>query len=185
MGREAVGAGGPAQQCLSAGQRVCTANGAVKVEELTRDGGFQAVCYEHGARRFVLRKAVAAAAGRKPVLRLHTDKGPFDLTADQLVILESGASLPVAELTPGTRLCACTLKPQTDYRVISGDSDNKFAVDHLTAADCAVVNWYPAPSVETLGEAEVYKIELTEGGQSHALVWSAGPGGGFGIAIAG
>ncbi len=185
MGRESTGYA-VAGECIAAGQRICTTNGAVKVADLARSAGFQAVCYDHGARRFTLRKATAAVAGRKQVMRLHTDKGSFDLTPDQRLVLQSGDTRAAAELTPGTRLCACALKPQSDYRLTSGDSgDQRFDLDHLTAADCAVSNWYPSPSIENLGEAEVYSIELAEPGQSTVMIWTVGPGGGAGVAISG
>jgi hypothetical protein len=176
----------PGNQCLAARQQVCTVNGAVGVETLAKSGSFQAICYDHAARRFVLRNATASQAGRKNVIRLHTDKGSFEMSTDQLVILQSGETTQsAAELTPGARLSGFALTPQTDYRLTSGDSGSKhFDLDHLTTADCAVANWYPVPSVDALGEADVYQVELAAGGQSNLLIWTVGPGGGIGIAIA-
>jgi hypothetical protein len=106
-----------AARCLGAGQRVCTAKGAVAVEELAKGGGFEAICYDSSMRRFVTKAAKASAAGPKAVIRLHTDKGPFELTPDQPVIMEEGGVLAAGELTPGTRLCACTVKPELGYLV--------------------------------------------------------------------
>jgi hypothetical protein len=186
MATETVGPACPAGHCLAAGQRVCTAKGAVSVETLAKSGTFQAVCYDLDARRFVMRSASASAAGRKGVIRLHTDKGAFELTTDQLVILQSGATQPAGELIPGARLSGFALKPQTDYRVTSQDSGNAhFDLAHLTTADCAVANWYPVPSIDALGEADVYQFELGPGTRSNVLIWAEGPGGGIGIAIAG
>jgi hypothetical protein len=183
MGRESTGYA-VAGECIAAGQRVCTANGVVNVADLAKSGGFQAVCYDHAARRFVLRNATASQAGRRNVIRLHTDKGSFEMTADQLVILQPDQTQSAAELIPGARLSGFALTPQTDYRVTSGDSgDQRFDLEHLTTADCAVANWYPSPSIENLGEAEVYSIELAEPGQSNVLIWTVGPGGGAGLAI--
>lgn len=186
MGSEDVSA--PAQpigRCLAAGQRVCTAKGAVTVEELARSA-FEAICYDRSTRRYVTRTAKAAPAGRKPVVRVHTDKGPFDLTPDQPVILQDGELLMAGELDPGTRLCACTVKPELGHLVTSADFGKEILDrDHLTEADCAVTNWYPVPSVEALGESEVYQVEIAGGGaQSNVVVWTIGPGGGIGIAIA-
>ncbi len=179
------GLDGPAGHGLAAAQRVCTAKGAVSAEELARGGGFEAICYDPRTRRYVIRPATASAAGRKAVIRLHTDKGSFDLTADQPVILASGALLPAGELTPGTRLCGCAVKPELEYRVRSEDfGHERLDLDHLTEADCAVANWYPAPSVEDLGEAAVYTVEIAAGGgQANVVVWTVGPGGGIGIVI--
>lgn len=180
----------PARHCLAAGQRVCTARGAVAVEELAKGGGFEAICYDRNARRYVARTAKAIAAGRKAVIRVHTDKGPFDMTADQSMILEHGDLLAAGELTPGTRLCACMVKPELGYLVTSADfGKERLDLDHLTEADCAVANWYPVPSVEARGEADVYQVEIAAGGtQPNVLVptviWSVGPGGGIGITIA-
>ncbi len=163
---------------------MCTVKGAVSVETLAKNGTFQAVCYDHAARRFVLRNATASLAGRKDALRLHTDNGAFEMTADQLVILQSGQARAAAELQPGARLSGFALKPQPDFRLTSGDSGgDHFDLDHLTTADCAVANWYPVPSVEALGEADVYKVDLAAGDQSNLLIWRMGPGGGIGIAI--
>jgi hypothetical protein len=191
MGCEGVSAPGkPAARCLAAGQRVCTVKGAVAIEELAKGAGFEAICFDPNARRYVARTAKAAAAGRKAAIRVHTDKGSFDMTPDQSVILEHGESLAAEELTPGTRLCACTVKPELDYRVTSADfGKERLDLDHLTEADCAVANWYPVPSVEALGEADVYTVEIAAAGAQAgvvvpAIIWTVGPGGGIGIAIA-
>jgi|SRR5579875_1914661 hypothetical protein len=178
----------PTAGCLAAGQRVCTSKGAVAVEDLAKGAGFEAICFDPKRRRYVARPARAAATGRKMVIRVHTDKGSFAMTPDQTVFLEHGAPLSAEELTPGTRLCACTVKPQLDDRVSSADfGKERLDMDHLTQADCAVANWYPVPSVEVLGEAEVYAVEV-EGtgaptGAAPAIIWAVGTGGGIGIAI--
>ncbi len=188
---ESVSAPGkPAARCLAAGQRVCTVKGTVAVEELAKAAGFEAICFDPRARRYVARTAKAAAAGRKAVLRVHTDKGPFAMTPDQSIILQHGESLAAEQLTPGTPLCACIVKPQLDYRVSSADfGHERLDLDHLTEADCAVANWYPVPSVEALGEADVYTVEIAPAGAQAgvvvpAIIWTVGPGGGIGIAIA-
>jgi hypothetical protein len=155
------------------------------VEELAK-GDFEAICFDRGTRRYITRTAKAAPAGRKAVVRVHTDKGPFDLTPDQAVILQDGELLAAGALDPGTRLCACTVKPELGYLVTSADFGKAVLDrDHLTEADCAVANWYPVPSVEALGEAEVYQVEVAGGGaQPNVVVWTIIPGGGIGISIA-
>ncbi len=191
MGAERMSAvAKPPRQCLAAGQRVCTSKGAVAVEELAKGGGFELICYEPNTRRYVSRSAKAAPAGRKAVIRMHTDKGRFEMTPDQAVILQDGDALAAGELTPGIRLCACMVKPELDYRVTSADfGKERLDLDHMTEADCAVANWYPVPSVEAVGEAEVYALEIAAGGGQPgaaipAVIWTVGPGGGIGIAIA-
>jgi precorrin-6B methylase 2 len=48
-----------------------------------------------------------------------------------------------------------------------------------------VSNWYPVPSIDDLGEKEVYTIEIAAGGaQPNVVIWTVGAGGGIGIAIA-
>jgi hypothetical protein len=190
----------PGGRCLAADQRVGTSRGAVTVEELAKGAGFEAISYDRKAQRYVARPARARATGRKQMVRLHTDKGRFELTADQPVVLETGESRPAAELTPGTRLCACEVKPELGNLVKSEDvGKERVDLAHLTAADCAVANWYPAASVERIGEAEVYQVEIeggptnrtgTEAGATAAqgpaanvVVWSIGPGGGIGIVV--
>jgi hypothetical protein len=184
-----VAARSPAR-CLAAGQQVCTSRGAVVVEELAKGSGFEAICYDPKTLRYVSQPARVRSAGRKPVVRLHTDKGKFELTSDQPVVLQEGNSRLAAELTPGTRLCACEAKPELGYLVRSEDQ-GKEQVDlpHLTPADCAVANWHPAPSVENLGEAEVFQVEIVAPGEksqppvANVVVWASGPGGGVGIAV--
>jgi hypothetical protein len=172
-------------RCVAAGQRIGTAKGAVTVEQLAA-GAFEAICYDSGTRRFLTKSAKVSSAGRKAVVRLHTDKGPFEMTAEQRVLLENGGSLVAGELTPGTRLRACEVKPEVGYLVRSADFGREHLdLEHLTPADCAVANWYPVPSVDQLGEAEVYMVEVTAGGaQPNVVLWTVGPGGGIGIAIA-
>jgi len=177
-------------RCLAAGQKVCTSRGAAAVEELAKGAGFDAICYDPKTQRYVTQPARARSAGRKPVVRLHTDKGKFELTSDQPVVLQNGNFRLAAELTPGTRLCACEAKPELGYLVRSADQGKeKVDLAYLTAADCAVANWYPAPSVESLGEAEVFQVEIVAPGDksppqvANVVVWAAGPGGGVGIAV--
>jgi hypothetical protein len=180
-----IGQANPAGRCLAAEQRVCTAKGAVAVEQLATTG-FDAICYDNTLRRYVSRAAKASAAGRKLVIRLHTDKGAFAMTPDQRVILENGGLMAAGELTPGTRLCACEVKPELGHLVTTADfGRERLDLEHLTPADCAVPNWYPVSSVDRLGEAEVFTVEISPGvGQPNVLVWTVGPGGGIGIAIA-
>jgi hypothetical protein len=177
-------------RCLAAGQQVCTSRGAVAIEELAKGSGFEAICYDPKAQRYVTQPARARSVGRKPAVRLHTDKGKFELTSDQPVVLRDGNSRLAAELTPGTRLCACEAKPELGYLVRSEDQ-GKDHIDlaHLTPADCAVANWYPVQSVESLGEAEVFQVEIVAPGEksqpplANVVVWANGPGGGVGIAV--
>jgi hypothetical protein len=175
----------PAGHCLAAAQRVCTVKGALPIQQLT-GSSFDAICYDNTARRYVSRAAKASTAGRKPLIRLHTDKGPFEMTPDQPVVLEHGGLLPAGELIAGNRLCACEVKPELGYLVRSADFGHEHLdLEHLTAADCAVTNWYPVPSIDNLGEAEVYTVEIGTGGaRSNLVIWSVGPGGGIGIVIA-
>ncbi|HKD67880.1 MAG TPA: hypothetical protein VKB84_13630 [Candidatus Binataceae bacterium] len=185
MGFEAMSA--PAAQirrCLAAGQRVCTAKGAIAVEDLAR-AGFEAICFDSGTRRYVAKAAKAVSAGRKALVRLHTDKGAFDLTPDQTVVLQTGELAAAGQLTPGTRLCACAVKPEVGYLVTSADfGRERLDLVHLTEADCAIANWYPVPSVEALAEAEAYSVEIGEGALPNVVIWTIGPGGGIGIVVA-
>jgi hypothetical protein len=182
---------GRTARCLAPGQQVCTTRGPVSIEQLATAGAFEAVCYDPATQRYLARPARAQAAGRKPTVRVHTDQGRFDLTSDQQVMLEAGGFEMAAELTPGTRLCACTVKPEPGNLVTSKDLE-KIVVDlaHLAAAECAIANWYPVPSVETLGLADVYKVEI-EGAaavgdserEPNFVAWTSGPGGGIGIVV--
>lgn len=186
MGSEGMSAPAlPIGRCIAAGQRVCTAKGAITIEELARST-FEAICFDFSTRRYIIRPATAASAGRKAVIRVHTDKGPFDLTPDQPVILQDGELLAAGELDPGARLCACTVKPELGDLVTSADFGKEILDrDHLTEADSAVANWYPVPSIDSLGEVEVYQIEVQGGGvRPNVIVWILGPGGGIGIAVA-
>jgi hypothetical protein len=177
-------------RCLAAGQQVCTSRGAVAVEELAKGSGFDAICYDPKTQRYVTQPARVRSVGRKAAVRLHTDKGKFELTSDQRVVLQDGNFRLATELTPGTRLCACEAKPELGYLVRSEDQ-GKEQVDlaHLTPADCAVANWYPVPSVESLGEAEVFQVEIVAPGErsqppvANVVAWASGPGGGVGIAV--
>ncbi len=172
-------------RCLASGQQVCTARGAVAVEELAKGGGFEAICFDSGSHRYVARPARARAAGRKPAVRLHTDQGSFALSSDQPVVLEAGQTRPAQELTPGTKLRACTVKPELGNLVTSADvGKTRIDLSHLTAAECAIANWYPVPSVDDLGDLEVYQVEI-EGGvsdtkaagrESNFVAWTTGPG---------
>jgi hypothetical protein len=179
-------------RCLASGQQVCTARGAVAVEELAKGGGFEAVCFDSGNRRYITRSARARAAGRKPAVRLHTDQGSFALSSDQAVVLEAGQTRPAKELTPGTRLRACTVKPELGNLVTSADVGKaRIALSHLTGAECAIANWYPVPSIDDLGDLEVYQVEIeagaadtkAAGSDSNFVAWTTGPGGGIGIVI--
>ncbi|MGO9062193.1 MAG: hypothetical protein ACLQU2_33250 [Candidatus Binataceae bacterium] len=180
-----------AGRCLAAGQQVYTARGAVAVEVLAKGGGFEAVCFDRNARCFVARAARASAAGRKPAVRLHTDKGSFALSSDQPALLEDGQICLASELTPGTRLRACTVKPELGNLVTSADvGKERIDLSHVAAADCAVANWYPVPSVDALGDLEVYQVEIESGtaddkarGAANFVAWTTGPGGGIGIVI--
>ena len=170
-----------AGHCLAAAQRIFTVKGAVPIHQLT-GGSFDAICYDNTARRYVSRAAKASTAGRKPLIRLHTDKGPFEMTPDQPVVLEHGDLLPAGELIPGKLLCACEVKPELGDLVLgdlvrSADFGHEHLdLEHLTAADCAVTNWYPVPSIDNLGEAEVYTVEIGTGGaRSNLVIWSVGP----------
>jgi hypothetical protein len=182
----------PVGRCLAPGQQVCTARGAVAVEELAKGGSFEAISFDSSSRRYVARPARARAAGRKPAVRVHTDQGSFSLTSDQAVVLEAGQTRPAAELTPGTRLRACTVKPELGNLVRTADvGKERIDLSHLTGAECAVANWYPVPSIETLGDLEVYQIEIdggaadgkTAGPEPNFVAWTPGPGGGIGIVI--
>jgi hypothetical protein len=180
-----------AGRCLAAGQQVCTSRGAVAVDELAKGSGFEAICYDPKTQRYVTQPARARAVGRKPAVRVHTDKGRFDLTADQPVMLQNGDSRLASELTPGTRLCACEAKPELGFLVRSEDQGKeRIDLAHLTEADCAVTNWHPAPSVESLGEAEVFQVEIagapadkSPGQIANVVAWASGPGGGVGIVV--
>ncbi len=186
MESEELSAAAAGGRGIAANQRVCAAKGPVSVEELARGGAFDLVCFDTNTRRYVTRSAKAMPAGRRSVLRLHTDKGSFEMASEQAVVLQNGDWLNAGELAPGMRLCAAALKPEAGYLVRSADfGREQFALDHLTEADCAVANWYPVPSVELVGEAEVYEIEVSgPGAGCHPMLWSVGPGGGIGIAIA-
>lgn len=175
-----------AGRCLASGQQVCTTRGAIAVEELAKGSGFEAICFDSSSHRYVTRPARAQPAGRKLALRLHTDKGSFSLSCDQSVLLVSGQTLPAEELTPGTQLRACEAKPELGNLVTSADvGKERIDLSHLTSADCAVANWYPAPSIESLGDLEVYQVEVQGGGDKAAnfVAWTTGPGGGVGIVL--
>jgi hypothetical protein len=177
-----------ATRCLAAGQQLCTAQGAIAVDELAKRASFEVVSYDLATRRCVVKPAKAIGAGRKAALRLHTDKAGFDLTADQGVMLEHGVSMAAAGLEPGMRLCACAVKPELSNLVRSADfGKERVDLNHLTPADCAVANWYPVPSLEALGEREVYQVDVqggaADGQLSNVLIWTLGPGGGIGIVV--
>jgi len=63
-------------QCPAPGQQVCTARGAVAVEDLAKGRGFEAICFDHNSHR-------AMSRGRRErwlravslEVRLHSDKG--------------------------------------------------------------------------------------------------------------
>jgi hypothetical protein len=182
----------PGGRCLAAGQQIGTSRGAVAAHELAKGDGFEALCFDPKAQRYVARPARARAAGRKQLVRLHTDKGSFELTSDQPVVLETGGFRLAAELTPGTRLCACEAKPELGNLVRTEDvGKERIDLAHLAPADCAVANWYPVPSVEAIGEAEVYQVEIEGGGPAdkaqpttaNVVVWATGPGGGIGVVV--
>ena len=175
----------PLMDGLAAGQRVCTTKGAITVDQLA-SGRFDAICYNSNTRRYFTRAAKAVPAGLKPVIRMHTDRGQFDLGPEQLLVLQDGEMMPAARVDPGTRLCACSIKPETGFLVTSAALDKEtLDLEHLTEADCAIANWYPVPSIEALSDAEVYRVEVEGGGATpNVVVWTPGPGGGIGIVIA-
>jgi hypothetical protein len=185
MGTEDINAVAKPGGGIGAGQRVCTVTGAVAIEELVKGGGFSAICYDIGTRRYAVRAAKVVPSGRRSVVQVHTDKGKFDLTPEQPVLMQDGQLHAAGELTPGARLCACAAKPELGCLVTSADfGRERLDLDHLTEADCAVANWYPVPAVEKLDDAEVFKVEIAAGGaQPNVVIWTVGPGGGIGIVI--
>ena len=90
-----------ARRCVAAAQQVFTARGAVAVEVLAKGGSFEAICFDRNTHRFVARPARASAAGRRPAVRLHTDKGSFALSSDQAALLEDGAIRLAQRTDPG------------------------------------------------------------------------------------
>ncbi|MGO9057671.1 MAG: hypothetical protein ACLQU2_09855 [Candidatus Binataceae bacterium] len=77
------------------------------------------------------------------------------------------------------------MKPELGNLVTSADmGKERIHLSHLTSSDCAIANWHLVPSLEVLGDLEVYQIEI-EGGasdgkmagrESNFVAWTKGSG---------
>lgn len=103
-------------KCLPSWQRVYTETGPVAVSELAqRESGFFVVSYDPPARRFKAKRAWAWSSGQKPVYRVKTDKGVFDLSYDHPVRLSTGEAVRASELRPGMSLHKCSIDLAQGY----------------------------------------------------------------------
>ncbi|WP_420455281.1 LAGLIDADG family homing endonuclease [Rubrivirga sp.] len=103
-------------KCLAPSTKVYTERGPVAVEELAgREGEwpFLALSYDPPAGRMKVKRARAWQSGVKEVVRVHTDKGHFDLSFDHPVKLASGPFELAGDLRPGQRLFQSTLDPHS------------------------------------------------------------------------
>jgi hypothetical protein len=173
-------------------QRICTAKGPMAIAELTSGGGVAAIGYDPAQRRYLQTTLKAKPGGQKPVVRVTTDKGPFTVACEQLVMLDDGRLVPALQLEPGDRLRACVTK---ERKLVEGEDDAfKFTGGNLldlVSAECAVANWYPKPTVELTGPVPVCELEAAAptgkdgaGALNTALLWIDNASGGVGIVIA-
>ena len=123
--------------CLAPHQRVYTAQGPIAVEELARREEFVALSFDPPANRYKAKRARAWLAGRKPVVRVTTDKGAFELSFDHPVKLSSGEYVQAGSLAEGMSLFACTVDTQHGHLRVGlrdGKKGKEF-LHRLVAAD--------------------------------------------------
>ena len=149
-----------AGRCVAAGQQVFTSRGAVAVEVLAKGSSFDAICYDP--------RPSATSPSRRGRARRPQAGGPAAYRQGQLradfrpaVVLQDGA-IPLGQPnSPRERGLRMRRQAGTGLSGRFGDQGKeRIDLAHLAAADCAVANWYPVPSVESLGEAEVFQVEI-------------------------
>lgn len=97
-------------KCLAPDQRVYTSQGPIAVKELADKGDdFVVLSYDPPSGRYKAKTARAWKSGKKKVLRVHTDKGYFDLSADHPVKLSNGPMVHAGKLEKGMSLFACSV----------------------------------------------------------------------------
>src|SRR5262245_46145399 len=113
IGDRAAGAIKSGGTCLAPYTLVYTASGPLPVKELADRGeDFVVLSYDPPAGRFKAKAARAWYAGRKLVVRVHTDKAWFDLTYDHPVRLSNHRVRRAADLETGVSLFACAVDRQ-------------------------------------------------------------------------
>lgn len=106
--------------CLAPYTRVYTERGPVPVLELAESGErFACLSYDPPASRYKAKFARAWKSGRKPVVRVVTDKGSFDVSYDHPMKLACGGYKEAGLLSPGQRLFACHIAEREGYLRVS------------------------------------------------------------------
>jgi ribonucleoside-diphosphate reductase alpha chain len=113
IGDRAAGAIKSGGTCLAPYTLVYTASGPIPVKDLAEQGeDFIVLSYDPPAGRFKAKTARAWHAGRKLVVRVHTDKAWFDLTYDHPVRLSNHLVRRAGELETSVSLFACAIDTQ-------------------------------------------------------------------------
>ena len=102
-------------KCLAPYQKVYTEQGPVAVADLAKRPSFIVVSYDPPSNRFKAKRAQAWLSGEKPVLRIKTDKGSFDLSADHPLRLSTGEYVKAGDLRIGTSLFSCAIDSGMGY----------------------------------------------------------------------
>ena len=111
--------------CLAPWTKVYTENGPVEVKDLI-DGKFIVLSWDPPTNQYKAKKATAWKAGEKEVVRVHTDKGYFDLSHDHPLKLSTGEFVKASELTKDTSLFKCSIYNNNGYvHVAKGNTKYK------------------------------------------------------------
>jgi len=102
-------------KCLAPYQRVYTEQGPVAVSELAKRPSFIVISFDPPSKRFKAKRAQAWQSGEKQVIRVETDKGSFDLSADHPLRLSTGEYVKAGDLRIGTSLFSCAIDLGVGY----------------------------------------------------------------------
>lgn len=102
-------------KCLAPYQKVYTEQGPVAVSELAKRPSFIVISFDPPSKRFKAKRAQAWQSGEKQVLRVKTDKGSFDLSADHPLRLSTGDFVKAGDLHIGMSLFSCAIDSGNGY----------------------------------------------------------------------
>lgn len=102
-------------RCLAPWQHVYTATGPRTIKEIADDKHDVVILsWDPPAGRYKAKTARAWASGRKELVRVVTDKGHFDLSADHPVRCTDDVYRPAGTLAAGMSLLSCAVRESAD-----------------------------------------------------------------------
>jgi ribonucleoside-diphosphate reductase alpha chain len=102
-------------KCLAPYQKVYTEQGPIAVADLAKRASFITLSFDPPSGRFKAKRAHAWLSGEKQVIRVKTDKGSFDLSADHPMRLSTGEYVKAGDLKIGTSLFSCAIDYGNGY----------------------------------------------------------------------